>query len=132
VLSEALSAEVQLAEDVSQYYDDPLGFVLFAYPWGVPGTVLEHETGPDDNQCEFLRSLGEEVRKRGFDGKSPVMPILMNETSGHGTGKSAKGGWLTDWLLSTRPHSIGTVTAGTFSQLEEKTWAAIRRNQHFP
>jgi len=121
----AISPEVQLAEEVSRFYDDPLGFVLFAYPWGEPGPVQD-ETGPDDNQREFLTSLGEEVRRRRFDGSEPVMPIQMSETSGHGTGKSAMGAWLAGWILSTRPHSIGTVTAGTFTQLEDRTWAALR------
>lgn len=118
--------DLQLAEELSAFYDDPLGFVMFAYPWGVPGTALEHESGPDDNQREFLLSLGEEVRQRGFNGMTPAMPIQMSESSGHGTGKSAMGAWIADWILSTRPNSIGTVTAGTFVQLESRTWAAIR------
>src|ERR1700675_3862021 len=117
--------DLALAEEISGYYDDPLGFVLFAYPWGDPGP-LEGETGPDDNQREFLESLSQEVKRRRFDGNEPVMPIQMSETSGHGTGKSAMGAWLADWILSTRPHSIGTVTAGTFTQLEDRTWAALR------
>lgn len=121
-----IPANVQLALQVSEYYDDPLGFVLFAYPWGKPGQ-LEFETGPDDNQREFLVSLGSEVKSRKFLGDAPVMPIQMAETSGHGTGKSAMGAWLADWILSTRPHSLGTVTAGTFTQLETKTWAQIQR-----
>jgi hypothetical protein len=100
--------------------------VLFAYPWGEPGE-LEHEDGPDDNQREFLTSLGKEVKERRFTGHDPVMPIQMSETSGHGTGKSAMGAWLCNWIMSTRPHSMGTVTAGTYKQLEEKTWAAILR-----
>lgn len=116
--------DLQLAEAVAEYYDDPLGFVLFAYPWGEG--QLEGQDGPDDNQREFLTSLGEEVRKRKFNGSDPVMPILMAATSGHGTGKSVQGAWIADWILSTRPHSIGTVTAGTFTQLETRTWAAIR------
>lgn len=119
------SPELMLADEVSMYYDDPLGFVLFAFPWGEPGT-LEQEPGPDNNQREFLESLAKEVKARKFDGSTPVMPIKMAETSGHGTGKSAMGAWIAAWLLSTRPHSIGTVTAGTYSQLEEKTWAAIK------
>lgn len=121
-----ISPDLQLAEEIARFYDDPLGFVMFAYPWGEPGTALEHEEGPDENQKEFLRALGEEIRKRGFDGLSPVMPIQMAESSGHGTGKSAMGAWIADFILSTRPHSIGTVTAGTFVQLESRTWAAIR------
>lgn len=120
-----LSLEEELAEEVSKYYADPYGFVMFAYPWGESGP-LQDESGPDDLQKEFLLSLGEEVRKRRFDGRSPVMPIQMSETSGHGTGKSAMGGWITNWIMSTRPHSIGTVTAGTFTQLQDRTWAAIR------
>lgn len=121
-----VSPDLQLAEELKNFYDDPLGYVMFAFPWGVPGTDLEHETGPDDNQREFLISLGEEVRERGFDGLNPVMPIRMTETSGHGTGKSAMGGWIASWILDTRPHSIGTVTAGTYTQLESRTWAAIQ------
>src|SRR5215471_1446769 len=121
----APSQDEQLADFVGQFYSDPTGFVEACYPWGEPGTPLEHETGPDDNQREFLQSLGREVMQRGFDGIAPVLPVLMAETSGHGTGKSAMGGWITDWILSTRPHSIGTVTAGTSTQLEERTWAAI-------
>jgi hypothetical protein len=121
----AANVDLELAEAVAQYYDDPFGFVLFAYPWGQPGP-LEGETGPDENQAEFLRSLGEEVKARRFDGKTPCMPIRMAESSGHGTGKSAMGAWIADWILSTRPNSIGTVTAGTATQLEERTWAAIQ------
>lgn len=121
----AIHPELQLAEEISNFYADPLGFVLFAFPWGEQ-SALEHEPGPDDNQREFLESLGKEVRERGFDGSTPVMPIQMAETSGHGTGKSAMGAWLAWWILSTRPFSIGTVTAGTYTQLEEKTWAAIQ------
>ena len=120
-----ISPDLQLAEELQQFYDDPLGYVMFAFPWGVPGTDLEHETGPDDNQREFLISLGKEVSERGFDGQTPVMPIRMTESSGHGTGKSAMGGWIASWILDTRPHSIGTVTAGTYVQLESRTWAAI-------
>ena len=54
------------------------------------------------------------------------MPILMSISSGHGTGKSVLGAWIANWIMSTRPHSIGTVTANTFKQLETRTWAAIR------
>ncbi len=122
--SAAPLSDVDLAEFVGQFYADPLGFVIAAYPWGEPGP-LEQETGPDDNQREFLTSLGKEVTARGFNGADPVMPILMAETSGHGSGKSALGAWIADWIASTRPHSIGTVTAGTATQLEARTWAAI-------
>src|SRR5579883_393290 len=121
----ATELDRSLADAVADFYADPLGIVLFAYPWGEKGP-LENEEGPDENQREFLSSLGKEVRKRKFDGATPVMPIQMCEASGHGTGKSAMGAWITDWILSTRPDSLGTVTAGTAKQLETRTWAAIQ------
>jgi hypothetical protein len=30
-----VSFDVDLAADISQFYDDPLGHVLFSYPWGL-------------------------------------------------------------------------------------------------
>ena len=122
----AAEEELELLDEAAQYYADPLGFVLWAWPWGEAGSPLEKELGPDDLQKEFLNAVGKEVAARGFDGTAPVMPIRMSETSGHGTGKSAMGAWLAWWILSTRPNSMGTVTAGTMSQLETKTWAAFR------
>lgn len=115
----------ELAAFVSQFYDDPLGFTIACYPWGEPGP-LEAEPGPDANQIEYLTALGNEVKARRFDGVTPVMPILMSETSGHGVGKGAQGSWVADWILSTRPHSDGTVTAGTYTQLESRTWPALK------
>ncbi len=121
------TTNMQLANEMAKYYADPLGFVLVAYPWGEKGGPLENEEGPDTNQEQFLIDLGAEVEARGFRGGAPVMPILMCQSSGHGTGKSVLGAWIANWILSTRPHSIGTVTANTFTQLESRTWAAIRR-----
>ena len=122
-----MTSDLQLANEIAKYYADPLGFVLMAYAWGEKGSPLENEEGPDANQEQFLIDLGAAVEARGFCGGDPVMPILMCESSGHGTGKSVLGAWIANWILSTRPHSIGTVTANTFKQLESRTWAAIRR-----
>jgi hypothetical protein len=122
----AATDEEALADLCAECYADPLAWTMAAFPWGEPGTILELEPGPDDNQKEFLEELGREVRKRGFNGRDSVDPIMMAETSGHGTGKSAMGGWIANWLASTRPDSIGTVTAGTATQLHARTWAAVR------
>jgi hypothetical protein len=116
-----------VADLCAECYADPLRWVEIAYPWGDPG-ALKNERGPDPVQAEFLESLGNEVRARGFDSlhPKPAMPILMAESSGHGTGKSVLGAWIAGWELSTRPFSQGTVTAGTAQQLEERTWAKIQ------
>jgi len=125
-LSEMEAASV-LAERMATFKSNPLGFVMFAYPWKVFGTELADQAGPDENQKQFLLDLGDEVVERAFNGIDPVMPILMTATSGHGTGKSVMGAWIGDWILSTRPDSMGTVTAGTWGQLEVRTWGALQR-----
>lgn len=120
------SYESLLHDEVASYYADPLGFVLAMYPWTEPG-VLEHHPGPDTWQFEFLTKLGAEVAQRGFDGTAPVKAVRFATSSGHGIGKSVMVAWLVDWLMSTRPHCQGTVTANTITQLSTKTWAAITR-----
>ena len=118
--------ELELAEFVSQFYFDPLGFVRACYPWGEPG-FLQDATGPDTWQEQFLVDLGNEVKARKFDGVNAVKPIRMCVGSGHGIGKSALSSWLVNWIMSTRPHAQGTITANTFTQLETKTWAQIQK-----
>jgi hypothetical protein len=117
-------ADAGLVEKVAEFVDDPLGFVLFAYPWKERGP-LEQYDGPDGWQRELLEDIGREVRRRGFDGLNAVLPIRQAISSGHGIGKSTCSAWLTNWIMSTRPNSQGTVTANTFPQLQTKTWPAI-------
>lgn len=124
--SQALDPNVLLAAEVSKYYADPYGFVLAMYPWGEPGPLRDHQ-GPDKWQADYLKALGAEVAENGFDGVKAVRPIRRATSSGHGIGKSTLVAWLVDWIMSTRPHAQGTITANTFSQLETKTWAAIQR-----
>lgn len=114
-----------LAAQVAQFYEDPLGFVLFAFPWGMKGTPLENATGPRRWQWEFLEWWGEEIRKRGFDGINPVDVIQASTVSGHGIGKSALTSWIILFISSTRPHSKGVVTANTSEQLKTKTWGEL-------
>ncbi len=119
-------ADLVLAEWARDCAEDPVRFVMEAYPWREPGPLQDHG-GPDSWQRRFLERLGEEVRQRQFDGLHAVQPIRCATSSGHGIGKSVMVAWLVDWIMSTRPHCQGTVTANTFTQLETKTWAAIQR-----
>ena len=119
--------ERRLAAEVADCYADPLRFVRTFYPWGEPNTFLAHATGPDVWQAEFLTRLGAAVRHRQFDGVTAVQPIRMAVSSGHGIGKSTLVAWIVDWIMSTRTNSRGTITANTFTQVQDKTWAAIRK-----
>lgn len=126
ILTEA-DLERELNERAGRYYADPLGFVKYAFPWGEPGQLVD-EPGPDKWQAEFLKGIGAEV-KRNIASKQPFpwKPIRRAVSSGHGIGKSTMVAWLVNWIMVTRPHSVGTITANTFTQLETKTWAAIQR-----
>lgn len=115
-----------LAEWARDCAEDPLRFVLEGYPWLEPGP-LKDQPGPDDWQRAFLIRLGQEVQARKFDGIAPVQPIRFATSSGHGIGKSVMVAWLVNWIMSTRPHAQGTITANTFTQLETKTWASVQR-----
>lgn len=119
-------AETKLAEEVGSFFSDPLGFVLFAYPWRQPG-VLRDFDGPLNWQRGFLREWGEEIDARGFDGVHAVAPQLFSTVSGHGIGKSAMSAFIVDFIMSTRPFCKGVVTANTAPQLETKTWAEIAK-----
>ncbi len=117
--------EIALAEECGKYYSDPYGWVLMAFPWGEPGPMADM-AGPDDWQRDFLIDLGNEIKKRGFNGVDPVDPILMAVGSGRGAGKSALFAMLVWFVLSTRPGAKFTVSANSFTQLTTRTWAAIK------
>jgi hypothetical protein len=105
--------------------DDPLLFVEKAFAWG-QGELTGWD-GPDAWQRETLQAIGEEVRKRDFNGVQPVEPIRMATASGHGIGKTCITAWIILWIASTRPRSKGMVTANTMSQLETKTWSELAK-----
>ncbi len=99
----------ELAEDLAACYDDPLRFVLWAFPWGErPETSLVRlpdkwraqypncEYGPDVWVCELLEDIGRQVRARSFDGRHAVDPIRMAVASGHGIGKALRCSELVD------------------------------------
>lgn len=129
-----------IAEELARGYDDPLRFVLWAFPWGespelsivplpepwaskYPGSKF----GPDKWACEVLDEIGQQVRANGFDGIHAVKPIRLAVASGHGIGKSFLTACLVIWILATRPNCKGVVTANTAAQLKTKTFAEISK-----
>lgn len=105
--------------------EDPLEWALWAYDWGYG--ELESFDGPDTWQTGWLNEWGQEIRKRSFDGRTPVMPDLASTVSGHGVGKSALVGIIAGFILSTRPNCRGRVTANSIPQLETTTWPEIMK-----
>lgn len=115
------AAEEQLLEWAASCSDDPLQFVLDAFPWGEPGE-LKNYSGPRKWQRKWLRELGEKL-KLGHD----VMPILRAICSGNGPGKSALIGFIVMWALSTFADTKIVLTANTQQQMRTKTWPEIAK-----
>ena len=108
----ALSLKKKLATEIADCYDNPLGFVHFAFPWN-------KDEGPDRWQSDLLRRVGNDFIQ------DPDAVVRESVASGHGIGKSAIVAWLILWAMSTRPHLSGVVTANTEAQLKTKTWREL-------
>lgn len=105
--------------------DNPLAFVLYAFPWGKAGTPLEHFSGPRKWQREVLTELAEHIKQN--NGKVDFDTFRMATSSGRGIGKSALVSWLVLWMLSTRIGSTTIVSANSEAQLRSVTWAEITK-----
>jgi len=126
-MNDMSNAQLELAAQMGEFYDDPLGHVMFSYPWGEKGTPLEHHSGPEPWQRDFLIEIGDEVRKRGFDGHTAVDPIRFSTASGHGIGKTTMVAWIIRWIMDTRPFARGIITAVTTPQLQSRTWSELAK-----
>lgn len=103
--------------------DDLWLWIQKAYPWGVPGSVLEHrEPAPWQKKLAIAISKDLKAMRAGTKKKKPIMWVIK---SGHGVGKSTFMGWANDWNLATSPGARGTCTANTEDQLKDKTWAEL-------
>lgn len=120
------ATDPSLIEAAAQFKLDPLGFVMWAFPWGQPGTALADQAGPDVWQVKVLSLLAKLVRESD-DPASLREAIRIAVASGHGIGKTALVAWIILWFISTRPHPQIVVTANTTSQLTGKTWRELAK-----
>jgi len=119
MIAEEINYEQELIADISDFYFDLYGLVMYLFPWGEKGTQLENETGPDEWQKEQLDRISEALK----NGESIQEAIA----SGHGIGKSCEVAWIIIGLMSIRPHLNGVVTANTLKQLTDKTWKELAK-----
>lgn len=127
--------EAELAEFIANFYADPFGFVMAAYPWGEPvladgsANPLKDKKGPEAWQRRLLIAVGNHIKEN-----SELTKLMLQKevgrfarASGHGVGKSAVVSWLIQFFMSTRQDTRGTVTANTQRQLEDKTWPELAK-----
>ncbi len=105
--------------------NDPLAFVMFAFPWGQHGTPLHKFTGPRKWQRDLLQQLADHIRQNG--NKLDYDMFRKVVSSGRGIGKSALVSWLVLWMLTTRIGSTTIVSANTEAQLTTKTWPEVTK-----
>ena len=109
--------EQDLSNDIAEFYDDPYGFIMYAFAWSTG--ELENSRGPDRWQADQLVVVGQAFVD------DPETVIREATASGHGIGKSALVAWIILWAMSTRPHLSGVITANTTTQLGTKTWREL-------
>lgn len=113
----------ELADEMAACYLDPYRFVLMAFDWG--RGELEKFKGPDEWQTRFLKDIRDSLKEMREDEERVDDPLFYSTKAGHGVGKSAATSWIILWLMSTRPHFAGVVTANTRDQLTRKTWREV-------
>jgi len=121
-VSEDLTTEDLLINDIADFQHDPLGYVNFAFPWGETGDLKKNTIRKW--QRKFLESLGEQLRNGNINNYEAIQ---MAVGSGHGCGKSCLVSWLIMWGLSTFEDTKIIVTANTEGQLKTKTWAELAK-----
>jgi hypothetical protein len=114
-------------ERIPTYFNDPLGFVVYNYPWGQAGTMLAQDPGPDEWQRTVLKHIGDELVKGQSMAKALRTAIRVAAATGHGVGKTALMAWLIQWFAATRPNPAIVVTANTEKQLSTKTWRELSK-----
>ena len=117
----------EVIADLAGFTSDPLGFVMYAFPWGEAGTELADEQGPDEWQIRVLTHVQNELAKGAEFNAAVQSAIRIARASGHGIGKSALVAWIILWAISTFEDCRGVVTANTEKQLSTKTRAELAK-----
>jgi hypothetical protein len=115
VSATSVDYEQQLVEQLYELRQDPLGCVLFSFPWA-EGELVD-EPGPRKFQRKLLEELGAHLQ----DPATRFKPFRKAISSGHGIGKSAVIGMVVHWAKSTCMDCKVLVTANTGDQLKTKT-----------
>lgn len=104
----------EILEAVSAYQFDPQGWSLFAWDWGV-GELADLD-GPREWQSQVNGLIRDHL-----SGPDRYQPLQIAVSSGHGIGKSAEMGMISNWAMSCFDDCKIVTTANTETQLRTKT-----------
>jgi hypothetical protein len=117
VSASAVDHEQALADRLASFRHDPLGAILYAFPWGEPGTELALYPTPRKWQMEEWAKLGAWLQNP----ETRYKPYRLAISSGHGPGKTTFEALTAWWAQSTFLDSMLRVTANTKTQLDQQT-----------
>lgn len=126
-----MSAEQKLFSTMlsPEIADNPLEFVMFAFPWGKAGTPLERFSGPRKWQKDTLIALHEHIlamQAHDYARAEEMLEVYKEAiASGRGIGKSALVAWIIFWFMSTRIGGTAIISANTEAQLKNVTWGEL-------
>ena len=100
-----------LTDRLLDFRHDPLGYVLYVYPWGEG--ELRNASGPRKWQRTVLEYIGAWFENP--ETRDKVCRIAIS--SGHGPGKTTLGTWVANWAKDTLLDAMVRVTANTDRQL---------------
>lgn len=112
--------QARLHDEIGAFRFDPLGYVMYVFPWLEPGRPLALESGPEEWQRDILVRMGEGLLSTDAALREAI-------ASGHGIGKSALVAWIIHWALATVVDTRGVITANTEGQLRTKTWPELAK-----
>jgi len=126
-----LDYEQELRERLAEFRYDPLGAVMYGFPWGEG--ELANFKGPRIWQCEELELLGAHLQNP----ETRFTTYRRAISSGHGPGKTTLIAFLAWWNQSTYLDAMARVTANTERQLSTITqpefarWFRLALNAHW-
>lgn len=107
--------ELAIADAVAAHEYDPDAWARFAFDWGHGD--LKGVDGPREWQTD----INNIIRDHLADPATRYQPLQIAVASGHGIGKSAEMGMISNWAMSCFPDCRITTTANTEGQLRTKT-----------
>ena len=119
--------EQQLIAQMLEFQDDPLSFVLYAFPWGKVNSPLENAKGPRGWQIEALTEMRDHLARNRNKTRQQLDPELLKIAiaSGRGIGKSAFLAWIALWLFSCVPRLWSEESPDAFAGVHSQKGMAV-------
>jgi len=113
--AEKVDVNDRIIELAVRHHFDPYGWAMSAWDWG--HGPLADVAGPREWQADLLKT----IRDHLADPATRYDPLQIAVASGHGIGKSAFMGMLSNWGMSCWADAMIVTTANTDTQMRTKT-----------